>query len=68
MTIAGPSFPAKRTREPASFANGLYRPELKPMQPPSSEHSAEVTAQLRLSLAATVLMSCSLAEECNTSS
>lgn len=29
LTSAGPSFPAKRTREPASFANGVYRPILQ---------------------------------------
>ncbi|CAK0731951.1 hypothetical protein CVIRNUC_000065 [Coccomyxa viridis] len=46
-SLTGPSFPAKRMREPASFANGVYRPEIKPTHPPTSESSQQVSAPVK---------------------
>ena len=64
--LAGPSFPAKRMREPASFANGMYRPEIKPTHPRTSEASQQVTAQSCLYLVASVLISFPSADEYDT--
>ena len=63
MILAGPSFPAKRMREPASFANGVFKPELKPMHPSTSESSQQVTAQACPYLVPTVLIFFSSADE-----
>ena len=63
VMLAGPSFPVKRTREPASFANGVYRPELKPMHPPTTDCSQQVTARLPLHLVLTMLIFFHPAEE-----
>ena len=50
-------------REPASFANGVFKPELKPMYPSNSESSQQVTAQPCLYLVPTVLIFFPLPDE-----